>query len=249
MEMSETPSSIAVNSTAATFGDDVLQDAHPGHKHDHEKMEEDHQEPSPSAPAPQASAASMLVAELLARLPADSDAELQSDPNFASFIEFHNLVKDFQPVESSHREPARVFLRPIPKYNWETLSSAFEYVYKLYTTEINDILADFDRLDIKRSIWQESAFRMDGERASRRFRAIETWISDSDLYLNVMRKDLSSSVQIIKNTLDKLNNPSPPRDAGPVDDEDADPDIDIDHDPAISDSTPVPAKTSTPTPG
>lgn len=254
MEMSETPSSIAVNSTAATFGDDAVQDVAAGQEHGHEpgheQMEQDGGAPSPApAPAPRGThgSAGTLVAELLARVPADCDAELAQDPNLAAFVEFHKLVKDFQPAESLGKEAARVFLRPIPKYNWDTLSLAFEHVYKLYTAEINDILADFDRLDIKRSIWQESAFRMDGERASRRFRAIETWISDSDLYVNVMRKDLSSSVQIIKHTLDKLNNPDPGAGAAAA----PGPDFDLDHDldPAISDSTPGPAKTSTPTPG
>lgn len=234
MEHSETPSSIVVNSTAATFGDDAGASADVVQPQDGRTSAKTNLGSASAHPKSTAPERATLLAELLASLPSNYDVELQHDPNFSEFVRFHNLVKGFEPVEGFRNGP-------VPKYNWDVLSCAFEHVYKLYTNEINDILADFDKLDIKRSIWQESAFRMDGERASRRFRSIESWISDSDRYLNVMRKDLSSSVQIIRHTLDKLNNPSPPRDDEMVNDS-------HDHDEDNADTTPIVAKASAPTP-
>lgn len=180
------------DSTAATFGDDIDgSNINVEHQHiENQNIEFSSIEQS----------SKLLISNLKNSLPLDYDVELQNDPNFADFIKFHNVIKNFNTSNDKIET-----LQSIPKYDWEIMSFAFEYIYKLYTDEINDILLKFDNLDIKRSIWQESAFRMDGERASKRFKLIESWISDSDVYLNTMRKDLSSSVQIIKNTLDRLN--------------------------------------------
>lgn len=134
----------------------------------------------------------------VATVDGDSDTELLNDPHFATFINHHKQLNQFFKDASPASE--------LPAYDWDALSSVFEYIYKLYNDEINQILADFDKLDIKRSIWQESAFRLDAERASHKFKNLESWISNQNSYLNVQKSDLSSSVQIIKNTLNKLNN-------------------------------------------
>ncbi|KAG0674417.1 hypothetical protein C6P40_000409 [Pichia californica] len=150
-----------------------------------------------------------LISQLINQLPKDFNKEIENDPNFSDFIKFHKIINKFSPViesTSTSTENSKSILEKIPKYNWDLLSFSFEYIYKIYNDEINEILIEFDKLDIKRSIWQESAFRLDGERASRKFRLIESWINDSDLYLNLMRNDLTTSVQIIRNTLNKLNN-------------------------------------------
>jgi hypothetical protein len=149
---------------------------------------------------------SSIINRLLNTLPENFNDNLKNDPNFNKFLQFHQIVNNFFKESSSNSNNWNS--DEIPKYDWETLSTTFEYIYKLYNDEINQILSEFDKLDIKRSIWQESAFRMDAERASIKFKNLESWISNQDLYLNISRKDLSSSVQIIKNTLNKLNNPA-----------------------------------------
>lgn len=121
------------------------------------------------------------------------DNELADDPNLSQFIQFHQSYN----VSDTDQ---------IPKYNWELLSQAFEYVHSLYIEEINQIMKNFDLLDIKRSIWSESAYRMDLLRSNKKFNKTESWINNQDTYLNIIKNDLSASVNSIKLTLEKLNN-------------------------------------------
>lgn len=137
-----------------------------------------------------------LATTLLNSIPSQFTNSLPTDPAFADFVSLHAKLKDH--FESDSKQ--------IPKYNWDLLSLVFEHIYKLYNDEVAALLKQLDALDIKRSIWHESAFRIDTERATRRFKKIESWISNEDLYLTKTKKDLSSSVQIIRNTLQKLNN-------------------------------------------
>lgn len=149
----------------------------------------------------------LSIHTLLTGMLPDSDNEIHNDPNFVDFIKFHNKVNSLFPTKTdplAHPEKP-IPLSDIPKYNWDILSYTFEYVYRLYREEISSILTEFDNLDIKRSIWQESAFRIDAERASKKFKKLETWISNQDSYLHASSKDLSTGVQNIRDTLAKLD--------------------------------------------
>lgn len=137
-----------------------------------------------------------LASKLLAAFPDDFESQFAQDPALKEFVSMHEQLNTN--FDSNTKQ--------IPKYDWETLSVVFEHIYKAYNDEVTEILKQLDALDIKRSIWQESAFRIDTERATKKFKKIESWISNEDLYLNKTKKDLSSSVQIIRNTLEKLNN-------------------------------------------
>lgn len=217
-------SSKALNSTGATFGDeqtmqfdsDQIDSCDSSQKQDGDNILGKSNElgtPEQVLEPVREESATPLISQLLNRLPGSFDSQMLEDPNFTEFLDFHNKVdilfhKDRTGVEGGSVEKPNDLLGALPKYNWEILSYAFEYVYKLYNDEINAILVEFDRLDVKRSIWQESAFRIDAERASKKLKHMERWISNEETHLDKTRTELSSSIQSIRNTLEKLNNPS-----------------------------------------
>lgn len=151
---------------------------------------------SPHVANQPANSSKPLASTLIQSIPSEFTSSLPEDSAFADFVALHAKLRDH--FDSN--------MKQIPKYDWDLLSLVFEHIYKLYNDEVAALLKQLDALDIKRSIWHESAFRIDTERATRRFKKIESWISNEDLYLTKTKKDLSSSVQIIRNTLEKLNN-------------------------------------------
>ena len=147
-----------------------------------------------------------FVAQLLRSVPSVSDlaAQLQTDPAVAAFAAFHDSLKDNN-EDGDKRDSSLDNAANFPKYNWDALSAAFEHIYTLYADEVAAVLADVDRLDIRRAIWHESAFRMDGERASRLFKNTEAWVASSEAHLLHQREGLAASVQTIRNTLADLS--------------------------------------------
>jgi hypothetical protein len=147
-----------------------------------------------------------FVAQLLQSAPSASDlaAQLQTDPAVAAFAAFHDSLKDNN-EDRDKRDSSLDNAANFPKYNWDALSAAFEHVYTLYADEVAAVLADVDRLDIRRAIWHESAFRMDGERASRLFKNTEAWVASSEAHLIHQREGLAASVKTIRNTLADLS--------------------------------------------
>ena len=149
-----------------------------------------------------------FVAQLLQSVPSVSDlaAQLQTDPAVAAFAAFHDSLKDKDNNEDKDKRDSSLDnAAELPKYNWDALSAAFEHIYTLYADEVAAVLADVDRLDIRRAIWHESAFRMDGERASRLFKNTEAWVASSEAHLLHQREGLAASVQTIRNTLADLS--------------------------------------------
>ncbi len=147
-----------------------------------------------------------FVAQLLQSAPSASElaAQLQTDPAVAAFAAFHDSLKDNN-EDGDKRDSSLDNAANFPKYNWDALSAAFEHVYTLYADEVAAVLADVDRLDIRRAIWHESAFRMDGERASRLFKNTEAWVASSEAHLIHQREGLAASVKTIRNTLADLS--------------------------------------------
>lgn len=129
-----------------------------------------------------------LVSRLVEELPLDS---ILAEPALQPLIAMHQQLKT-QPMEE---EPAL--------YDWGILSKAFEYIYNAYLEEMQEINVGFEALDIKRSIWLESACRMDGCRAELRMQGVEKWISHSQVRLGQMKTDLDQSVDVIRSTLEK----------------------------------------------
>jgi hypothetical protein len=161
-----------------------------------------------SATATATDEAHSFVAQLLQSVPSASDlaAQLQTDPAVAAFAAFHDSLKDKGNNEDrDKRDSSLDNAAELPKYNWDALSAAFEHIYTLYADEVAAVLADVDRLDIRRAIWHESAFRMDGERASRLFKNTEAWVASSEAHLLHQREGLAASVQTIRNTLADLS--------------------------------------------
>jgi hypothetical protein len=161
-----------------------------------------------SATATATDEAHSFVAQLLQSVPSASDlaAQLQTDPAVAAFAAFHDSLKDKGNNEDrDKRDSSLDNAANFPKYNWDALSAAFEHVYTLYADEVAAVLADVDRLDIRRAIWHESAFRMDGERASRLFKNTEAWVASSEAHLIHQREGLAASVKTIRNTLADLS--------------------------------------------
>ncbi|GMG19682.1 unnamed protein product [Ambrosiozyma monospora] len=96
-------------------------------------------------------------------------------------------------------------LDKIPSYDWEILSVTFESIFNEYTNEMKEVIQELENVDYRRNLWQESAHGKDAAKANQRFNKIEEWITNSEGYLESLRQDLLSSVNVIKSTMYKFD--------------------------------------------
>ncbi|ODV85699.1 hypothetical protein CANARDRAFT_27800 [[Candida] arabinofermentans NRRL YB-2248] len=93
----------------------------------------------------------------------------------------------------------------IPTFNWTRLSDEFDIIYTEYTDGMKQTIEEFEKIDFTRLVWQDSAHKVDGDRATKRINAIEEWTINTEGYLEQLRQELASSLSVIQSTLSKLD--------------------------------------------